>query len=70
MCICAILPPLLVFVQRWSTTVAGIRPVKTRGVQDVDVSSIIQGHADYPNKVKDVLDIVKLDDDAATMSFS
>lgn len=55
--------------QRWSTTVAGIRPVKTRGVQDVNVSAIVEGHAAYPHKVKDILNVIKLDDDAAAHSF-
>jgi len=57
---------ILYRTQRWSSTVAGIRQVKCSGVQDVDVSSVIEGHADYPTKVKDILSIVKLDDDAGT----
>lgn len=57
--------------QRWSTTVAGIRPVvDAPGVENVDVSGAVATHTDYPFKTGEVLDLVRLEDDAKAAAVS
>ncbi|KAH9124486.1 hypothetical protein AeMF1_004762 [Aphanomyces euteiches] len=47
--------------QNFSLGSAGIGPIQVNGVENVDLSSIINGHMEYPNKIGLIIDVLKLE---------
>lgn len=47
--------------QGWSLHSAGIAAINVSGVENVDLSAVIQGHMEYKNKVGVILDLLNLD---------
>jgi len=39
-------------------------------LEDLDVSSVIKYHSDYPKKIPQILDLVALDDDVELQAFT
>lgn len=42
----------------WGISVAGLSPVNEDGIENVDISSIVGGHSDYPAKTRDILEAI------------
>lgn len=47
--------------QGWAFNSAGISPLDVPGVENANLSSIIQGHLEYKNKIGAILDMLKLE---------
>ncbi|KAF1331098.1 hypothetical protein FI667_g4469, partial [Globisporangium splendens] len=47
--------------QGWALNSAGIAAIDVRGVENVNLSSIINGHMEYKNKIGVIMDVVNLD---------
>lgn len=42
--------------------VAGLREVKQPGVEDIDLSEVLDGHLDIQEKMGDILRVIKVDE--------
>ncbi|KAF0699158.1 Aste57867_10253 [Aphanomyces stellatus] len=47
--------------QNFSLGAAGISPIDAAGVENVDLTTIIQGHMEYPNKIGLILEVLQLE---------
>lgn len=43
------------------TYVAGLRPVERPGVEDIDISSVLDGHLELQEKMPEILRIIDVD---------
>lgn len=49
----------------WGIRVAGLSPVSLDGVEEVDLSTVVSSHTDYPAKLRTALALLVLPADAA-----
>jgi hypothetical protein len=47
--------------ERWAIRVAGTTAVKVRGVENIDLSDIVESHGDYINRMPAILEYVRFD---------
>lgn len=41
---------------------AGLRPINEPGVEDVSLSEVLDGHMDIQRKMKDILEVIRVDE--------
>ena len=50
------------FTGQNGTRVAGLGPVEQKGIEDIDLGDVLQGHGEINAKAAEIVDLLRIDD--------